>query len=216
MKICTKCKTEKTFDSFGIDKYRPDGYKIYCKNCVKTNFNKNRKEYLLKYYESNKEKMLEKQKERYVEKKDYILQYGKEYRSNNKQKIKEYNKVNKDKINSWTRKYREKRKKEDNVFKFKSNVRSLITSSFKRGTNQFRKNAKTETILGCTIQEFIKHIQSKFTEGMTLNNHGEWHLDHIYPVSLATTEEQIIKLNHYTNFQPLWAEDNLSKGSKIL
>jgi hypothetical protein len=51
---------------------------------------------------------------------------------------------------------------------------------------------------------------------MSLSNHGQWHLDHIYPVSLAKSQEEIIRLNHYTNFQPLWAEDNIVKGNKVL
>lgn len=46
------------------------------------------------------------------------------------------------------------------------------------------------------------------------DNHGKWHMDHIKPVSLAKTENEIIELNRYTNFQPLWAKDNLSKGNK--
>lgn len=50
---------------------------------------------------------------------------------------------------------------------------------------------------------------------MSFDNQGEWHLDHIIPLATAETEEEIIRLNHYTNFQPLWAFDNLSKGSKI-
>lgn len=49
---------------------------------------------------------------------------------------------------------------------------------------------------------------------MNWSNQGIWHLDHIKPISLATTEEEVIALNHYTNFQPLWAEDNLRKGNK--
>ena len=51
---------------------------------------------------------------------------------------------------------------------------------------------------------------------MSWDNRIEWHLDHIIPISLATTEEEIIKLNHYTNFQPLWAEENIRKGNKVL
>jgi hypothetical protein len=51
---------------------------------------------------------------------------------------------------------------------------------------------------------------------MTLENYGEWHLDHIIPLATATTREDVVRLNHYTNFQPLWAKDNLSKGAKII
>jgi hypothetical protein len=51
---------------------------------------------------------------------------------------------------------------------------------------------------------------------MTWENQGQWHLDHIYPISLAKNEQEVIKLNHYTNFQPLWAKDNLTKHNKII
>ena len=60
------------------------------------------------------------------------------------------------------------------------------------------------------------NIETKFKKGMSFENHGEWHLDHIYPISLAKSEEEVIKLNHYTNFQPLWSEDNLRKSNKIV
>lgn len=106
------------------------------------------------------------------------------------------------------------RKKVDHIFRFKSNVRSLISSSFKRGNNQFTKRAKSEKILGCTIEEFSLFIKSKFTEGMDFENYGKWHLDHIKPLILANTEKEVIELNHYSNFQPLWAADNLKKSSK--
>ncbi len=49
---------------------------------------------------------------------------------------------------------------------------------------------------------------------MTWENHGEWHIDHIIPISWGKTESEVIELNHYTNFQPLWAKDNLSKGNR--
>ncbi len=51
---------------------------------------------------------------------------------------------------------------------------------------------------------------------MTLSNHGKWHLDHIIPISYAKSKEEVYILNHYTNFQPLWAIDNLSKGNKYI
>jgi hypothetical protein len=112
--------------------------------------------------------------------------------------------------------YVKERLKIDHIYKFKGNVRTLIKNSFKRGTNQFSKNAKTENILGCTIEEFRIYMYSKFKNGMSFENHGKWHLDHIIPLSKAKTEEEIIKLNHYTNFQPLWAIDNIRKGNKII
>lgn len=130
------------------------------------------------------------------------------WRKNNIIKLNIYNKKYYDKD------YKKNRKEKDEVFRFNCNIRSNIYSAFKRGKNQFNKNANTEFILGCTIEYFTNYIQSKFTKGMTLKNHGEWHLDHIIPLASANTEEDIIKLNHYTNFQPLWAFDNLSKGCK--
>lgn len=66
----------------------------------------------------------------------------------------------------------------------------------------------------CTITEFINYISSKLEPGMTLSNHGEWHLDHIKPLVTANTIEDIVKLCHYKNFQPLWKKDNLSKGGR--
>ena len=93
--------------------------------------------------------------------------------------------------------------------------------SFKRiGT---KKNTKTEHILGCTIQEFKTYIENQFECWMTLENHGiytgvyneTWQLDHIEPISNATTPEDIIRLNHYTNFQPLCSKKNLEKSNML-
>lgn len=86
-------------------------------------------------------------------------------------------------------------------------IRYLIYISIKK--QGYTKRSRTYKILGCTYEEFKIHLENQFTDGMTWENQGEWHLDHIYPVSLAKNEEELIKLNHYTNFQPLWAEDNL-------
>ena len=61
----------------------------------------------------------------------------------------------------------------------------------------------------------MQHLESKFTEEMSFDNYGKWHIDHIIPISSAKTEEDIIRLNHYTNFQPLWAVDNLRKSNKV-
>ena len=109
------------------------------------------------------------------------------------------------------------KRKEDSLFNFSSNVRSLISHSFDRANGKgLVKNYTTEQILGCSIIEFQKYIESQFQEGMSLDNYGKWHLDHIKPISLAQTEEEVIKLCHYSNFQPLWAKENMSKGNKYI
>jgi hypothetical protein len=92
--------------------------------------------------------------------------------------------------------------------------RRLILSSIKR--RGYSKNSRTHQILGCSFEDFKLHIEKQFTKNMNWENRGQWHFDHIYPVSLAKDEEELIKLNHYTNFQPLWAIDNLKKGNKII
>lgn len=131
----------------------------------------------------------------------------------NKKRHKEWKENNNGK--EWQYNYISNRLKNDEIFKFKSNVRALVCSSFKRNkSNNWKKQSKTEKILGCKFDFFRSYIENKFTEGMTFENHGNWHLDHIKPLALAKTEEDIIILNHYTNFQPLWAIDNLKKGSK--
>jgi hypothetical protein len=81
-------------------------------------------------------------------------------------------------------------------------------------TNKLRKNNKTFEILGCT-PEFLKyHIEKQFHNGMSWDNRTEWHIYHKTPLSSAKTEEEIFKLCHYTNLQPLWRYDNLKKGNK--
>ena len=78
------------------------------------------------------------------------------------------------------------------------------------------KTSKSEVLLGCSFEEFKIYIQSKFKDSMTWDNMGDWHIDHIIPLcsfDLSLEEEQK-KAFHYTNQQPLWAEENLKKGAK--
>ena len=90
----------------------------------------------------------------------------------------------------------------------------MITSQLrKRG---FSKKSKTYQILGCSYQEFKNHLESQFQPWMNWDNYGKyngelkfgWDLDHIIPLSTAVTEEDVIRLNHYTNFQPLCSKIN--------
>jgi hypothetical protein len=218
MKKCSTCKQEKLFELFSKNKSIKDGYSHICKSCFKEFYYNNKIKLSNRskiYYKENKETYLLKVKKYKLDNKEIIKQKNKEYREKNKEKIKKYREENREILSKYSTEYFYKRKQVDSLFKLKCSIKTNICGAFKRGTNQFKKTARTEEILGCTIEEFIKYIESKFTEGMTIDNHGEWHLDHINPLALATTEEEVVCLNHYTNFQPLWAIDNLIKGSKI-
>ena len=105
-----------------------------------------------------------------------------------------------------------KKRKTDPLFAFKDRVRNTINKCLSRAG--YTKRSKSLDILGCSWDDFYKHIESQFTDGMDWNSRGfnGWHLDHIVPLASATTEEEIIKLNHYTNLQPLWAKDNMEKS----
>ena len=76
----------------------------------------------------------------------------------------------------------------------------------------FLKNGKTESIIGCDWDQFKLHIESQFSEGMNWDNRGEWHVDHRIPLAQAVTLNDVIRLSHFSNLQPLWKRDNLQKG----
>lgn len=82
-----------------------------------------------------------------------------------------------------------------------------------RGQGYTKKSSCNE-IYGCSFDELKKHIELQFKEGMSWENRGEWHIDHIIPLVNATTEEELLKLNHYTNLRPLWAKENLTRSKK--
>ena len=89
-----------------------------------------------------------------------------------------------------------------------------ITQAIKRGY----KFTSTINLLGTTVPNVIKYLEKKFKPGMTWENHGKWHIDHIRPCAhfdLTDTKQQL-ECFHYTNLQPLWAFDNMSKGAKII
>lgn len=106
------------------------------------------------------------------------------------------------------------RRENDDVFRFKKNVRSLVRASF-RSKGEV-KNSKTEEILGCSILEFREYIENQFEPWMNWNNHGlyspipnvTWQLDHIIPLETAKSVEDIVKLNHYSNIRPLCSREN--------
>jgi hypothetical protein len=107
------------------------------------------------------------------------------------------------------KKYKKQRKTTDINFRILENIRSQISHKLK--DRNYHKESKTVDILGCSINDFKFYIESKFESWMSWKNYGlyngevnhGWDLDHIIPISSANTLEELLKLNHYSNFQPL-------------
>lgn len=112
-----------------------------------------------------------------------------------------------------TSRYRKNRSQVDPEFAMRVKARALVANAIAR--MGFKKGSKTEAILGCSWGEFKAHIERQFLPGMSWSNWGKWHIDHIVPISSATTEQEVLSLSHHTNLRPLWAEDNLKKSSKL-
>ena len=169
------------------------------------------------YYKANKKKLNVKSKAYNEANKKKLIDYNKAYKEANKEKIavrmKAYREANKEKITKTISDWSREKRKTDPIYKLKVSLRSNVLQSFKR--KGFTKNSKTFEILGCDYDTFEKHIADKFSEGMSLDNHGQWHLDHQIPLALAETEEEVVELCHYTNYQPLWDKDNLVKKDKV-
>lgn len=122
---------------------------------------------------------------------------------------KEWRKQNQTKRNEQIR----ERRKKDPLYKLKNNLRGRTYKAFRN--KGYSKDTKTKEMLGVEWEVLKQHIQKQFTKGMNWSNQGQWHIDHIIPLASARTEEQLKKLCHYTNLQPLWAKENLSKSDKI-
>ena len=94
-------------------------------------------------------------------------------------------------------------------YRLRECIKSNLLCQLKRGN--YTKRSKTYKLLGCTYKELKLYLESKFDNNMSWDNHGEWHIDHIIPLSSANNKEEFEKLWHYKNLQPLWAKDNLEK-----
>lgn len=129
----------------------------------------------------------------------------------NKNRRKKYYENNKDKHKLY---FLERRKSEP-IFKLSDNIRRRLNLFLKK-QNMTKKN-KTFNIVGCSPEFLKEHLEKQFTEGMSWELIGKHiHIDHIIPLSSANSEEEVYRLCHYTNLQPLWAKDNLSKSNKYI
>ena len=121
---------------------------------------------------------------------------------------------NKKSWSSYVSKYRKERSKRDPNFKLLCTLRSRLCSVIRR--KGIGKLYHAKELVGCSIEDLKAHIESKFKPGMTWENHGQWHIDHIEPIASfdLTDPAQQRECFHYTNLQPLWAKENLSKGGR--
>lgn len=240
-KICRICGIEKTIDNFNKcsgrkctrteckmcqnkfnKQYRKNNRNILNekhKEYVKNNKEKY-KEYAHKCYEKYKQKRSNKNKEYREQNKNKMKEYNKKYYQDNKEKIiqnvNKYRNNNKQKLIRKQEEYNNRKRKEDNIFKLKCNIRGMINRSFTR--KEYKKNKHTEEIIGCSIDYFIKYLLQTYKEnyGYEYDNIEKVHIDHIIPLATANTKEEVMQLCNYKNLQLLKAKDNLIKGSKII
>lgn len=152
----------------------------------------------------------------------YARRYRKSYYNKNKDYIIKTNNIrNKELYNNKWQNRRSKTKIKpikvnniDHLKKIKHCVRTRLGQIVKQ--KNLTKRSKFSDYIGCSMEHLKKYFESKFQIGMTWENQGKWHIDHIIPLSTAKTIEDVYHLSHYTNLQPLWALENLKKGNKIM
>ena len=182
------------------------------------------KKYYKQYSLDNKEKINETSKKYRLNNKDKIKQYSKQWYLDNKEKKKQYNEQyyldNIERRREYEidnrerrREYENNRLKTDPIYKIIRYQRGRMRAALK-GKSKCKSTIK---LLGCSAEYCWNHLEQQFKPGMTKDNYGLWHVDHIIPCAsfdLNDTEQQKICF-HYTNLQPLWAIDNIKKGAKL-
>ena len=207
-RMCKTCNKELEISNFGKCNKTKCGFRSICKLCRKVEYQKNNELIKLNkkvYYESNKDK---------------ILLSAKNYREQNKDKIllsaKNYRDQNKDKIAISKRNSTKKRYNNDGFFRVTTQLRKYVRRYFNIKT----KPKNTMEIVGCLPHELKIKLELNFKEWMSWDNYGygkgKWVIDHIIPLSSATNIEELYKLCHYSNLQPLCWEENIKKSNKII
>lgn len=160
-----------------------------------------------RYREKNKEKLNEYHKKWSKEKRKELREYHSKWREDNREHV-----------NEKTRLWYLNRRRTDPSFKLKSNVRTAVWTCLKE--RNVAKYRSTFILLGYSLEKLMIHLEKQFTEGMTWDNYGEWHVDHKKPMALfqftSTDDEGFKECWNLENLQPLWCKDNLSKGTRYL
>jgi len=178
------------------------------------------REYQKKYHIKNKVKSNKQSREWYLKNKDNLKEYYKNHYLENLEDIKKYHKQwaksHRKELNNYSRKYTMVRKKTDIGFKILCNLRNRVYYTLKGNP----KISTTMNLVGCSIDQLKQHLEQQFKPGMSWENYGfyGWHIDHKRPCAsfdLSVPEHQKLCF-HYTNLQPLWAEENMKKGNKLI
>jgi hypothetical protein len=158
-----------------------------------------RKKYREQWDIKNRAIVKAKKQQYYLEHKEDFFRRAKSYRANNVERVRVIRRI-----------YESNKRKNDINYKIAHNLRRRLRQTISN------KTMGILSILGCSLDEFRTHLESMFLAGMTWTNYGDWHIDHVKPCvlfDLSSPDEQA-KCFHYSNLQPLWAVDNLKKGSK--
>lgn len=202
---CTCCRTEKDESEFGL---KSGKLETRCKKCKAEAMAKWRaknpehnKMMKAKWQTSNAEYVLTKQREWKEKNRAHVNECSKQWRQKNLEHAR-----------AWRRAYYNGRMDEDAQFRLAETLRHRLHDAL-RGKC---KRGSAVADLGMSIEEFRVYLESKFKPGMSWKNHGEWHIDHIVPLTWFDLEnpEQLKYALRYDNLQPMWAEDNLSKGNR--
>ena len=206
-KVCNTCDLKKDISNFYKHKTNPDGYTYICKECDLKRRGK--------HYISNKEETLEYQKKYREENKELIKKREKRFRQGNlirlRREANERYQSNKDEI---TKRLREKYRT-DTKFRLNRCMSSGIYGCLKEN----KKGYHWEDLVPYTIDELKKHLEPKFKQGMSWDNYGEWHIDHIIPKSKFNFSKpehiDFQKCWSLENLQPLWASENIAKRDTL-
>ena len=222
-KECSKCKETKAVDCFYISRKSKTGYTSYCKTCsdVASRLWKELKPettilYNKKSNLKNRDKIKEYQKTKKFKTKNKITQRN--YREKNseiiKLKMQAYRACDGQKLRN--KKYNTKRR---SILKnrLSNSISNSIRSSIKKGS---KKHIKWEILVGYSLDKLKKHLERQFTQGMSWDNYGEWHIDHIDPVSIfnfnCPEDIDFKRCWNIKNLRPLWALDNIKKHAKLI
>lgn len=223
--ICNVCKESKSIREFYKNSKNKSGFDYRCKNCRKiqaSEWNKNNKQKRRTIVKKSKDKYRNREnakarlrywgdldKYRAINR-ECNKRYYLKHKDKEKLRRRQYYKDNLDKVRDQKSRWHRNKMKEDVSYILSVRLRSRLNKAVRYGY----KSGSAVRDLGCSIEEFKNYLELLFKRGMSWENYGEWHMDHIIPLASfdLSNKEQLKQACHYTNLQPLWAYENLKKN----